>query len=465
MCGSQGRESDDRAPAPWSPVGGRADRWWAVGRAGPGPVAAPGCHGRTAQHRLDLERRHEPASRRLRRCAGPDAGARSPGAQSIRYTHAFTHGAGLRAEPRRDHHGHVSERDRRAAHAHDRGYGAGAAGPVSRGAAVLCEGVPGVPARGRLLHEQPRQDRLPVRRAVHDLGRRGAGGALEQPPGQAQPFFSVFNLEVTHESQIFPSSPARKGKPLVTDPAQIEVPPYYPDTPVVREELARMYDNIADMDGQVGEILQQLEEDGLADNTIVFYWSDHGDGVPRAKRSLYDSGLRVPLMIRWPKTLGRASAPGPVSDDLVSLIDLAPTVLALAGVEMPAHMQGRVLVGPQAGAGARVRVRRARSDGHRIRHDAIGPRRAVPLHPQLLARAAVRRPHHLSQPERDHAGVAAGCRRSGADRRRPRSGCGPAVRRRSSTTRAAIRTRSRTSPPIRRTAPRSSGCAPPSPNG
>ena len=65
-----------------------------------------------------------------------------------------------------------------------------------------------------------------------------------------------------------------------------------------------MYDNIADMDAQVGEILKQLEDDGLADNTIVFYWSDHGDGVPRAKRSLYDSGLRVPLMIRWPKTLG-----------------------------------------------------------------------------------------------------------------------------------------------------------------
>ena len=115
---------------------------------------------------------------------------------------------------------------------------------------------------------------------------------------KSQPFFSVFNLEITHESRIFPSSPARKGKPLVTDAAKIKVPPYYPDSPVVREELARMYDNIADMDGQVAEILRQLEEDGLADNTIVFYWSDHGDGVPRAKRSLYDSGLHVPLMIR-----------------------------------------------------------------------------------------------------------------------------------------------------------------------
>ncbi len=168
-------------------------------------------------------------------------------------------------------------------------------------------------------------------------------------PDRTQPFFSVFNLEITHESRIFPSSPARKGKPLVTNAANIRVPPYYPDSPVVREELARMYDNIADMDGQVAEILRQLDEDGLADNTIVFYWSDHGDGVPRAKRSLYDSGLRVPLMIRAPKGLGAFPAPGSVSDDLVSMIDLAPTVLALAGVDVPAHMQGRALIGPKAG--------------------------------------------------------------------------------------------------------------------
>jgi len=164
---------------------------------------------------------------------------------------------------------------------------------------------------------------------------------------RSQPFFSVFNLEVTHESQIFPSSPARKGKPLVTDPAKVEVPPYYPDTPAVREELARLYDNIADMDTQVGELLRQLDEDGLTENTIVFYWSDHGDGVPRAKRSLYDSGLRVPLMIRWPKALGATAEPG-VRDEMVSLIDLAPTVLALARVEIPTHVQGRVLLGPKA---------------------------------------------------------------------------------------------------------------------
>jgi arylsulfatase A-like enzyme len=168
-------------------------------------------------------------------------------------------------------------------------------------------------------------------------------------PDKSQPFFSVFNLMVTHESQIFPTSPARKGKPLVTDPAKIHVPPYYPDTPLVRTELARMYDNIADMDGQAGEILRQLDEDGLTESTIVFYWSDHGDGVPRAKRSLYDSGLHVPLMVRWPKSLAPAFEPGTVSDQLVSFVDLAPTVLALAGVTIPTHLQGRVLLGPTAG--------------------------------------------------------------------------------------------------------------------
>jgi arylsulfatase A-like enzyme len=164
-----------------------------------------------------------------------------------------------------------------------------------------------------------------------------------------QPFFSVINLVVTHESRTFPDSPARRGKPLVTDPAKVQVPPYYPDTPKVRENLAQWYDNIAAMDTQVGEILRQLEEDGLADSTIVFFWSDHGDGLPRGKRELYDSGLRSILMVRWPKGLGPAPfQPGTASDELVSFIDLAPTVLSLAGVTIPGHMQGRVLLGPQA---------------------------------------------------------------------------------------------------------------------
>ena len=165
-------------------------------------------------------------------------------------------------------------------------------------------------------------------------------------PDPNQPFFAVFNFTGTHESQVWETSAARRGKPLVTDPASVEVPPYYPDTPAVRADLARHYDNIADLDAWVANLLGQLEEDGLLENTIVFFWTDHGDGLPRAKRALYDSGLHVPLIIRWP---GQLPA-GAVNEELVSLIDLAPTVLSLAGVPVPLHMQGRVITGPEKGA-------------------------------------------------------------------------------------------------------------------
>jgi arylsulfatase A-like enzyme len=165
-------------------------------------------------------------------------------------------------------------------------------------------------------------------------------------PDKRQPFFSVFNIMTTHESMVFPG--VLKGRKPVTDPSEVAVPPYYPDTPKVREGLAQWYDNIATMDGQVGALLRQLDEDGLTDSTIVFFWSDHGDGLPRGKRSLYDSGLRSILMVRWPKSLKPPFVPGTVNDQLVSFIDLAPTVLALAGVPIPLHVEGRVLLGPHA---------------------------------------------------------------------------------------------------------------------
>ena len=154
---------------------------------------------------------------------------------------------------------------------------------------------------------------------------------------EGQPFFSVFNLGVTHESQSW----VDPDETTTTDPEQLELPPYYPDTPEVRRQLAKHYDNIARMDEQAGTILRQLEEDGLAGRTIVFFWTDHGDGLPRAKRWLYDSGLLVPLMVRWPGTL----PPGSVDDRLVSLVDLGPTVLSLAGVPVPGHVQGQVFLG------------------------------------------------------------------------------------------------------------------------
>jgi len=156
---------------------------------------------------------------------------------------------------------------------------------------------------------------------------------------RSQPFFAVFNLEATHESGMW----EEKGVPL-TDPDSLSLPPWIPDTRKCREALARQYDHIAENDARLGELLATLEEDGLSENTIVFLWSDHGEGVPRAKRWLYDAGIRIPLIVKWPGKID----PGAVSADLVSLIDLGPTVLSLCGLDVPRHMQGRPFLGPDA---------------------------------------------------------------------------------------------------------------------
>ena len=165
-----------------------------------------------------------------------------------------------------------------------------------------------------------------------------------------QPFFSVINFITTHESKIRASEEeyARLTRLLKPEerhqPEAANIPPYYPDTPLVRNDWARYYDLITAMDKQVAEILQQLEEDGLAENTIVFFYGDNGRGLPRAKRWIYDAGLHIPLIVRWPGGL----EPGMVIDDLVSFIDFGPTVLSLAGVEVPKTMQGRPFLGEQA---------------------------------------------------------------------------------------------------------------------
>jgi uncharacterized sulfatase len=125
------------------------------------------------------------------------------------------------------------------------------------------------------------------------------------------------------------------------DPATLVVPPYYPDTPVTRKDWARHYDTISQVDIEAGRILRQLAEDGLATNTIVFFFSDHGTGMPRQKRWLYDAGLQVPLVVRWPGEL----EPGQRNEELVSLIDLAPTLLNIVGLDVPEEMQGRIFLG------------------------------------------------------------------------------------------------------------------------
>jgi len=172
-------------------------------------------------------------------------------------------------------------------------------------------------------------------------------------PGGA-PFFSVFNLMCTHQGQINGSDEAFFAKYGATltpeerhDPKMILLPPYYPDTPMVRKIWARYYDLITCMDKQVGAILEQLKADGLADRTIVFFFADHGLGIPRFKRTLYDSGLHVPLLVRLPPRFQHLGsfASGGRSDELVSFVDFAPTVLKLAGVSIPSYMQGQPFLG------------------------------------------------------------------------------------------------------------------------
>lgn len=159
---------------------------------------------------------------------------------------------------------------------------------------------------------------------------------------QGQPFFAVFNYTVTHESGVF-----GKGRsPKVVDPRQVPVPPYYPDTPVVRTDLAKHYDNIVALDKQVGALLMQLKEDDLMEETIIFFFSDHGDGLPRSKRWIYDSGTHVPLIVRHPDK----KEAGTKNDRLVSFVDFGPTVLSLAWVKVPDYVHGSPFLGSQAAA-------------------------------------------------------------------------------------------------------------------
>lgn len=172
-------------------------------------------------------------------------------------------------------------------------------------------------------------------------------------PDQDQPFFAVFNFQGTHESRI--ANPDRHADFTAEltpeqrqDPAQLTtLPPYYPDTPTNRAIWQRNYEVITAMDTWAGELIQQLKDDGLYDNTIIFFWSDHGIGLPRAKRWLYESGTRVPLIVRAPQDMNVSglTEPGAVDGQLVSGVDFAPTVLNLAGLELPDHLQGRAFLG------------------------------------------------------------------------------------------------------------------------
>ncbi|MFI5153620.1 MAG: sulfatase [Chitinophagales bacterium] len=152
-----------------------------------------------------------------------------------------------------------------------------------------------------------------------------------------KPFFAVFNLFITHESQL-----ARKDS-LRVDPATVTVPPFYEDTKLTRESIARNLTNIEIMDSQVGEILEDLKQEGLWDQTVIFFYSDHGGPLPWMKREILDRGIHIPLIIHFPKNANG----GMESNELISSVDLAPTVLSLAGVTIPSYMQGQAFLGDQ----------------------------------------------------------------------------------------------------------------------
>ena len=157
---------------------------------------------------------------------------------------------------------------------------------------------------------------------------------------KGMPFFSVFNIGITHESRLWKN----ENLPLTVNPSDVKVPPYLPDTAATRETVARHYSNVELMDKEVAKIITQLKEDGLYDNTIIFFYSDHGGPLPRQKREIYDSGLHVPFMVK-----GVNSKTHTFSDRMISFIDLAPTILSLANITAPKYMQGQAFLGNKKG--------------------------------------------------------------------------------------------------------------------
>ncbi|MCS1408112.1 MAG: Choline-sulfatase [Verrucomicrobia subdivision 3 bacterium] len=161
-------------------------------------------------------------------------------------------------------------------------------------------------------------------------------------PGQ--PFFAIFNFTVSHESQI-----RRRPHEPVHDPAKVRVPAYHPDTPEVRQDWAQYYDKLTEMDTMSGKVLKELNEVGLADDTIIFYYGDHGSGMPRSKRWPYNSGLNIPLIVSVPEKFEHLAPSdyriGGESNRLVGFIDLAPTLLSLIGQQPPDAFQGHAFMG------------------------------------------------------------------------------------------------------------------------
>ncbi|WP_368668265.1 sulfatase [Psychrosphaera sp. I2R16] len=189
---------------------------------------------------------------------------------------------------------------------------------------------------------------------------------------EGQPFYAVVNFTTTHESGLFEPYGFRKieSRHYFSDDVEriaklpkhhlvksdeantavhiakdldFPIPPYLPDTPVVRRDFWKMYNNLAETDRQIAAVLKQLRDDGLYNETIIMFYSDHGGPLPRQKRLIYDSGLKVPFIIRYPDAINA----GEKSEQMVSFVDFAPTVLSLANIGIPSHMHGKAFLGEQ----------------------------------------------------------------------------------------------------------------------
>jgi arylsulfatase A-like enzyme len=161
---------------------------------------------------------------------------------------------------------------------------------------------------------------------------------------EGKPFFAIFNTTISHESSLFDKGAA---EPRRVKPEDVDLPPYLPDLPEIRKDYARYLDRIQDMDAHVGKMLDELEKSGLAENTIVFYYADHGGILPRGKRYLEQTGVKIPLIVRIPEKFRHLAPfkPGQRVTEPVSFVDLSPTLLSLVGIDTPAQMQGRAFLG------------------------------------------------------------------------------------------------------------------------
>ncbi|TKG97124.1 DUF4976 domain-containing protein [Puteibacter caeruleilacunae] len=181
---------------------------------------------------------------------------------------------------------------------------------------------------------------MPEPKGVWD---ESSGKAHYKKRKEGQPFFAVFNYAITHESCLHPE----KHKPVQTDPATVKLNPHHPDIPEVRSDYAKYYDRMTDLDNIVGKMVQELKDAGEYENTIIFYYSDHGGVLPWSKRFISDAGTKVPMIIRVPEKYKKLSPfnMGSRTSRIVNFVDLGPTVMSLAGIAPAKNMQGLPFMG------------------------------------------------------------------------------------------------------------------------